>query len=538
MSVLKELGEGLLVAGWRVFWVPAGAGPGGVRPSLVEGWEDLAGAEKLAGISPGDPILLAPDYRVDELLCLYLRTRRFRRYTAETKRNYATDICLFLNFLWTRGHVWTQAVAEDVDDYEDWRRFAPDNANRVSGAKWDRELTALAGLYAWAEGRELIPQNPVAMKEILGRDGTVIRVPAGKAKDAKRSDVRWLTPRAWRRWVDVGMRGHSVGGLPDPAWAGRLEDRNSAFANLLYSSGMRLSEGGSLLTFEVPSIRLRGGRYYVGRIAAAVTRSKKSRTFYVAVHVLGEVEAYQQGLRAEAVRKAQATGRYDAVVDMRLVTQVTTGTKRQVHWCDRNGVVGRKAMADLTVAERMTLYTEGPQGPEPLWLWLNEQGLPFRVSSWENVFRTANERCRTALDPGPGTPGLDPYRSIAPQATPHSARHSFALYMLVVLHYLMDRKFGLTPEERRDFRLLYGDPWRMVQDLLGHADLETTRAIYLAPVADLQLRSLLESAPLPGHDEAESERSLDELFARVARETEGIQDIDARMEVKKKGPTK
>lgn len=125
-----------------------------------------------------------------------------------------------------------------------------------------------------------------------------MRAPAGKAKDAKRSDVRWLTPRAWRRWVDVGLRGHGAAGLPDPEWAGRLEDRNAAFADLLYSSGMRLSEGGSLLTFEVSSIRLRGGRYYVGRIAAAVTRSKKSRTFYVAVHVLGEVEAYRQGLRA------------------------------------------------------------------------------------------------------------------------------------------------------------------------------------------------------------------------------------------------
>lgn len=516
--------------GWRVFWVPTGEALGRVSASLVEGWDALAEAERRVGIKPGDPILLAPDYRVDELLCLYFRTRRFRRYTTETKRNYVTDICLFLNFLWARGLVWTQAVADDVDDYEDWRRFAPENPSPVGGSKWDRELTALAGLYTWAEAQELIPRSPVGMKEIIGRSGTVIRVPAGKAKDAKQSNVKWLTPRAWRRWVNVGLRGHTADGLPDPAWSGRLEDRNAAFADLLYSSGMRLSEGGSLLTFEVPSIRLPGGRYFVGRIAAAVTRSKKSRTFYVAVHVLGEVEAYQQGLRAEAVRKAQAVGRYDAVSEMRLVTDVTRGTKRVVHWCDRAGVVGRKALSDLTVAERMTLYTEGRHGPEPLWLWLNEQGLPFRVSSWEGVFRSANERCQAVLDPLPGTPGVDLYRSVAPRATPHGARHSFALYMLVVLHYLMDQKFGLTPEERRDFRLLYGDPWRMVQDLLGHADLETTRAIYLAPVADLQLRSLLETPLLPDGAGAEAERSLDELFTRVARETEGIQDIDARLE--------
>ncbi|CAM5310158.1 hypothetical protein SABIM44S_00154 [Streptomyces abikoensis] len=179
----------------------------------------------------------------------------------------------------------------------------------------------------------------------------------------------------------------------------------------------------------------------------------------------------------------------------------------------------------------MTLYTEGPDGPEPLWLWLNEQGLPFAPSSWEGVFRTANKRCRDVLEPQPGTPGFDPYRSTAPQATPHSARHSFALRMLVILHYLMDQRLGLTAEERRDYRLLYGDPWRMVQDLLGHSSIETTRQIYLAPVADLQLRSLLETAPLRGDAGGAAEGAMDDLFARVARETEGIQDLDERMQV-------
>ncbi|MFJ3339386.1 hypothetical protein [Streptomyces sp. NPDC086766] len=120
----------------------------------------------------------------------------------------------------------------------------------------------------------------------------------------------------------------------------------------------------------------------------------------------------------------------------------------------------------------MSLFVEGPAGPEPLWLWLNEAGLPFQPASWEGVFRTANERCESVLAPVMGEP---------PFCTPHMARHSFALVMLVVLNHIMDRRMGLTPEERRDFRLLYGDPWRMVQDLLGHAQLETTKHIYLNP---------------------------------------------------------
>jgi len=118
--------------------------------------------------------------------------------------------------------------------------------------------------------------------------------------------------------------------------------------------------------------------------------------------------------------------------------------------------------------------------------------------------------------------GLDPHRVFAPYATLHSARHSFALYMLVVLNKLMDQKYGLTEEERRDFRQLYGDPWFMVQHLLGHASRETTVKWYLAPVADLDLRSMLAGAAEP---DAAPMPELDAVFARVARESDGIQDL-------------
>jgi hypothetical protein len=119
--------------------------------------------------------------------------------------------------------------------------------------------------------------------------------------------------------------------------------------------------------------------------------------------------------------------------------------------------------------------------------------------------------------------GLDPHRVHAPYATPHSARHSFALYMLVVLNVLMDQKYGLKEEERREYRELYGDPWFLVQQLLGHASRETTVEHYLAPVADLNLRSMLAGSSVPI---AAPMPELDAVFARVARESEGIQDLD------------
>lgn len=503
--------------GWRVFWVPTMTFVGARQISVLTGWDDLHSREERAGVHPGDPIMLSPDYRVDELLSEYLSRSSFVLLEHETKRNYTSDYRVFFDFLWGRGKLWTQATADDLLDFHDWRVRSPQNPGRVGGAKWNRELAALTRLYDWANRRRYVPASPVQLRTIAGRYGGTTSVPAGREKSARTSNVHWLTPRAFRRWLDVGMRGHTAQGWPDATWASRLEARNVAYAELLFSSGMRLLEGASLLTVEVPRIALDGGRYYTGRLARAVTKSKRPRTFYVAAPVVGGIESYKESSRAAAIRRAQAKGQYEELTDLRLVTHMTGQRRRLLHWRDRDGAAGQTALNEATVAERMTLYTDGPEGPEPLWLWLNEQGLPLRPASWENVFRAANDRCRQelgALMPEP------------PFCTPHMCRHSFALFMLVVLNHVMDARMGLTAEERRDFRLLYGDPWQMVQDLLGHAQRETTRDIYLAPVADLQLRSLLADAP----ELNTGRRPMDETFARLAREAEGIQDVDDRLE--------
>lgn len=511
---------------WRVFWVPQDAVRSGVRRRLLAGWEDLPSYEDTVEVRAGDPIFLSPDYHVDPHLGEYGRWVKFRGFTKETKRNYATDIRLFLDFLWSRGRRWTDAATRDVEDYEHWRRQERSNPQRVGGSKWDRELAALSSLYRSPVGRRLVGRSPITVRKVVGRDGEARWVPDARAGDARSSNVHWLTPRTWDRWIEIGLRGCGADGLVEPGWASRQEDRNVAFVNVLRSSGLRRAECGSLLTFEVPGRRLDGGRYYVGKVAAAATRSKKVRTFYVASSAIGDVETYMDASRALAIRGAQRKGRYERLPEVRVVTEVTRGLKPVVRWVDRTGSPGQMLLNELTVEERMVLFAKGQHGLEPLWLWLNEKGLPFRPHSWEAVFHNANKRCERILTP-PEHRRFDPHKVWAPYATPHSARHSFALYMLVVLNHLLDRKWGLTPEERRDFRLLYGDPWFMVQNLLGHSSREVTIRHYLAPVADLQLRSMLATkdglatGPMP---------DLDSVFTRIARESEGIQDVDARMQ--------
>jgi hypothetical protein len=117
-----------------------------------------------------------------------------------------------LRLLWGRGKLWTQATADDLLDFHDWRVRSPQNPGRVGGAKWNRELAALTRLYDWANRRRYVPASPVELRTIAGRYGGTTSVPAGREKSARTSNVHWLTPRAFRRWLDVGnARPHDSG---------------------------------------------------------------------------------------------------------------------------------------------------------------------------------------------------------------------------------------------------------------------------------------------------------------------------------------
>ncbi|MEV7480411.1 integrase [Streptomyces halstedii] len=485
----------------------------------VLGLRDLPEAVARIGLKPGDPVFVRPDGIIDAGLLEFVLSHTFRNLERESKRNYSTDIRLLLDFLSSRDVEWRKATQQDLDDFRDWRCEAPENPERIGGTKWDREAAAFTKLFKWGQVRPL----PV---DISRRED--------QAADSVSSRVSWLTPRTWGLWSDVGLRGHIRGGASAPGWDSRTEMRNTAFVQLVLSSALRRQEGGSLLVFELPTQRLRHGRYCHGRIAGAVTRSKNGRVFYASVDAVGQVEAYIESERAWAIQRAQAAGRYERLRQMRLITRVTSGLKPKVEWADRNGVIGEKELSRLDWRERQLLFLEGPDGPEPAYLWLTEQGLPMPPERWNGVFRTANKRCeKVLLSEKERTVTRDlrlaEVRGKSPYATPHSARHSAALYLLIVLNQLMETRFGLTKAERRDFALLFGDPWWLVKTILGHADVETTKRHYLAPVAHLQLESILAMADTTG-DQAKDTEDLDSVFARLARETAGIQDIDTLLD--------
>ncbi|MFE5998980.1 hypothetical protein ACFQ6C_19250 [Streptomyces sp. NPDC056454] len=110
-------------------------------------------------------------------------------------------------------------------------------------------------LYGIATQRGLIPVNPVTL---------------ASPSDVKTSDVKWLSPRAFRLWRNVGLGGMLPGGLEDEARRGRPVGRDTAVADLKYSSGLRRREGGTLLLCELPVLGRRN--YYAGRVGQGVAK--------------------------------------------------------------------------------------------------------------------------------------------------------------------------------------------------------------------------------------------------------------------------
>ena len=374
----------LLGGEWLLYWTARDvAVPQGFLPLLDE-WTAIDSRERALSIEAGTPILIDPAGRIDPRLAYFLRRSRFAFLAEETKHAYAKDYRLFFTFLYQREKYWDKTDHEDIDDYESWRRRSEDNPRRIGGSKWARELAAFKLLYGWAVAVGHIDRSPVLTHAVRRRDGTVMEVANNRPKDVRASNVKWLTPRTYRLWRDIGLRGYTAAGLPQPGWRGRNDGRNAAFADLLFDSGLRLREAGCLLTLELPHA-LEGQVYYEGTVAAAIAK-RRERMFYVSASALAGVTTYMATTRRAAIRRAQRQGRYDRMPGVRMVTRISHGRDCRLGWEDRLGRRGEEAIRLIGERGRRLLFIEGTSGLEPLALWLTEGGVPMDYRSWEAVF--------------------------------------------------------------------------------------------------------------------------------------------------------
>ena len=436
------------------------------RPSgeLARERGDVLDRARADGRRHDQPYLLGPDGRPDLRVNGFFASRRMRSKSPLTWRKYAYTLGLWLNFLHVLGRSWDCASEDDAEYFKEWRLTEEANPRVVEGSTFSGDLAGLRSFYRWAA------RTHGVCDPVTANDGLDLR-PRG----VRDKDIKWFDPAGYRRWRDLGLRGLDRGGRPDPGWRGRNGQRDAAFADGLYGSGLRLSEWASVLLIELPDDDPARG-YTTSQIADACAKGGYGRKYWLPRTALLAVLDYVEGARARAVRRAQRDGRYVRVPHQRILMG-RRGDRLSVQELD-----GRQTEPPLNAIGprgRARLYRSTPAGLEPVALWLNEDGTPRQAHGWEHTFDAANARIVTL-----GLPGF--------RCTPHMLRHSCALRWYAVGRLAYEQRFAhLDVEEQRDFRVQFGNTWDLVATMLGHRSPETTKQHYLEPFRTLDLELLM-----------------------------------------------
>jgi site-specific recombinase XerD len=426
---------------------------------------DVEGLARRFNMRDGQRFLIRSDGYVDLRVNAFLASARMRNLAATTNRDYSHCLALWLSFLGTRDCDWTTATEDDIEEFAFWRRTDPANCRRVGSSAFAKDLAACKKFYSWAAARFS------EISDIFAE----IALPRSK----RSARIRWLDPSAVQRWRDIGLRGYDAQGRRDQSWRGRNEQRDAAFFDGLYGTGLRLTEWASVLLLELPTLEMNRA-FYTSVLADRCAKGGYGHRYWTPQAALSTVRAYMEGSRARAVREAQLSGRYDSLSDVVMVSDTRRPGRLVVS--DANGDLIELAVNDVDVQLRLRLYRRTDSGIEPLFLWLNENGLPRDPHGWHHTFAMANERIAQQ--------GLVHFT-----CTPHMLRHSFALRWFSVgkLVYL-SKLAHLSEEEAHDFRAQFGDTWHLVQTMLGHRRVDTTKDVYLEPFRNLDVEILLAQA--------------------------------------------
>ncbi len=442
---------------------------------------DVVERARRNGARDGTPFFLAPSGRADARVNAFWRAPGVRGLAKGTKRRYAFSLKVWLDFLHAIGESWEYVAPDVLGAFKEWRLSAQDNPEQVMPGSFRVDLAAIRRFYLWAADRGGV-ENPVRLR-VIGRTllgDEVTELEAGPS-GVRRADVKWLTPEAFRLWRNLGLRGFTAEGVPASAWQGHAEDRDVAFVEGLYGTGLRIGEWSSMLSVELPPARDQG--LFRGWVAAACAKGSVGRPFWMRRRVAQLVWFYlQEGSRSAAVARAQRAGRYERVPDRWLLRRVRPDCVLDV--VDGDGTERQVRSDSLPVELRMRLFREVPGGLEPVWLWLNQDGTPRPKQAWYKTFDRANQRVDRALGQAGKAGRL--------WCRPHMLRHGFALRWYCIATFVAwQRTEMLTEAERRDFRNQLGDVWFLLATLLGHRSVETTRSVYLEPFQALQVERLV-----------------------------------------------
>lgn len=495
-----------------------------------DGWNLSDGAPvtraltEASGLKEGVPIFITATGRYDEHLNAWVQELSLsaKSKSPYTWYNYAHDVRRFVHYLervdTARGRVprpWYAATEDDLFEYHGVRQDQSGGGWAVSGPTWNRELSALHHLFAWAKRKGLVQEMPFRKQ-----DGEiVIAVPAGQGRAFERTTTvsmdalaarrstrppKYLEPHEWADFLHIGLEGLTLNPdrrarvddgaryVPDPTFRGRMAARNTLFAKLLVSTGMRRSEANSLLRCEVPDTesvfdvsvddaagapqrKIRGTDAEIMLATAAVKGRTNPRPVYIPRGLYRRLQRYVKHERAHAVALRRAgpdrTGEY-TVPRRGVIAEFGNAGGYLVPAWD-----AKPRSVDQSDPQLRRLLYAREQGRivGPAQLWVGEHGLPLSEKEWNSVFEAANARCSAIL----GRP-VD--------VNPHDMRHTYAIHFLQRCIEVLLERTDITRSPGTSveaMRRIYRDPLDILRKRLGHQSLESTW-IYLQHLEEVQ----------------------------------------------------
>jgi site-specific recombinase XerD len=447
-------------------------------------------ALRSAGVSDQMPFILASDGSYDLQLNRFLRELPHNGVRSwHSWKSYALDLLTWCRFLQEHRHttVW-KATRADLIVYHQTRRgglaplssdptLDPQDSAPISTASWNRTVAALEKFYQWAHTEGYISTLPFTYREahyLYGHHIATVRRNTAFERAARHRETKFLTMDAYLFFRDVGLRGRLPGGAEDSAFCGRNGERNATFAELLVTTGLRLTEANSLVLPELPAIREPVPKSVPYIVAPSTAKGEKGRKIYVPTRIVRQIVSYSEIERANAIVRGHQKGVYDRWPHPLRVLNAS----RRTWTAQRGNETTTLLVSRLTPHVRRSALLCSPDGTieAPMNLWLTEHGTPMTSDNWEAIFAQASTRC--------GRLGYELY------VTPHMLRHTFAVHMLA---QLIRAQIGVLferppddPSRRADaYRRLAGDPLRTLQKLLGHATITSTY-IYLDNVLEAQ----------------------------------------------------
>ena len=176
-------------------------------------------------------------------------------------------------------------------------RRLSDTAFRISAASWNRSIAALDKLYRWAVEEGIITTSPFGYGVTLRRMAetrALLAVTANRSRerDARQQNMRYIDLGRDLLFRDVGLRGRLPDSTEDATWRGRNGKRNARFAGLLVTTGLRLTEGGSLFLTELPRMIAPGPRSVLFDLSGSIANGGRPRRVRIPRRVLALINDY------------------------------------------------------------------------------------------------------------------------------------------------------------------------------------------------------------------------------------------------------